>query len=185
MWNGPRAMRGFLASTELDPEILIQFQYNPTELSDRRALNYASQNLPGLLMPVRQYINGGDRTLTFTVRLDGRLSGASESDLPIALGQNGDIGPELNKYRALLWPQTPDWQLGTSSFASLYGSGTMVHVSPPVCRFGWGERVLDCVVTGADITEQLFNSELAPLRAEVRVTLVERLPYDVIPLPVL
>jgi hypothetical protein len=170
---------------DLDPEILIEFQYNPTEISDRRGATYASQNLPGLLMPVRQYIHGGDRTLSFTVKLDGRLSGVPDAELPIALGANGDLTPELNKYRALLWPQTPDWQMAGASFANLYGEETLRHVSPPVCRFGWGERVIDCVVTGADITEQLFNSELAPLRAEVRMTLVERLPYDVLPLPVI
>ena len=64
-------IRGFLSTVGLNPEVLVQFQYNPNQLSDKRALTYATVTAPGLLLPVRQYSQGGDRTLSFTVHIDG------------------------------------------------------------------------------------------------------------------
>lgn len=172
--------RGFLASVGLRPEIMVEFQYNPTQLSDRRAVNYATLNAPALLMPARQYSQGGDRTLSFTVRVDGLYEGPADAGIPLAKDEDGSIWPELNKYRAFLYPRTPRWnERGTrASFVPLFG-GEQRFASPPLCRFGFGaERVIDCVVTEVDITELLFNAQLAPLRADVAVTLVEVVPYE-------
>jgi hypothetical protein len=173
-------VRGFLASVGLDPEILVEFQYNPTQLSDRRSISYVSLSAPALLMPIRQYSRGGDRTIAFTVRLDGLFKGPADDAIPLAKDEDGSIWPELNKYRAFLYPQTSRWQerATRSSFVGLYND-LQQFVSPPTCRFGFGEdRVIDCIVTEVNITELLFSPQLAPLRADVSVTLVELAPYD-------
>src|SRR4051812_2100851 len=102
-------VRGFLCSVGLDPEILVEFQYNPTQLSDKRAVTYATLNAPALLMPVRQYSQGGDRTISFTVRIDGLVNGPADDQIPIAKDDDGSIWPELNKYRAFLYPKTKRW----------------------------------------------------------------------------
>lgn len=166
-------VRGFLASVGLTPEIIIRFQFNPTELTDKRSVSFTTLNAPGLLMPVRQYSQGGDRTLSFKVRVDGMTDG------PVAIqrSDDGGIGPELNKYRAFLYPQTSQWQNAGASFAPLY-SDTHQFVSPPPCRFGMGERIIDCIVTDVSITETAFTPNLTPLRADVSVTIAELIPYD-------
>lgn len=164
------SVRGFLVSVGLDPEILVQFQFNPDKLQDRRGVDYAKINAPGLLMPVRQYNQGGDRTLTFTVRVDGLY--AAPHERPVARDEDGGISAELNKYRAFLYPGNPAWQRARGSFQGLY-EGTQVFAAPPRCRFGFGQRLVDCIVTDVGITELMFNSNLAPLRADVSVTLVE------------
>lgn len=172
--------RGFLVSVGLDPEILVEFQFNPTQLTDKRAISYAVLNAPALLMPVRQYSQGGDRSLSFTVRVDGLFEGPADSQISIAKDDEGSIWPELNKYRAFLYPRSTRWneRITRASFAPIF-AGTTVFESPPLCRFGFGEeRVIDCVITDIGITEQLFLPSLAPLRAEVTVTLVEIAPYD-------
>jgi hypothetical protein len=169
-------VRGFLCSVGVDPEILVEFQYNPTQLSDKRSVNYATLNAPGQLMPVRQYSRGGDRTISFTLRIDGLFKGPADDEIDIAKDEDGSIAPELNKYRAFLYPQTARWQEAGASFVPLYDD-TQHFASPPTCRFGFGNRVIDCIVTEVSITELLFNSELAPLRADVSVTLVELAPY--------
>ena len=179
--------RGFLVSVGLTPEILVEFQYNPTTLTDRRAVTYATLNAPGLLLPVRQFNQGGDRTLSFTVRVDGVYPGPADDQIPIARGANGSIQPELNKYRAFLYPQVyrqgSSWQDAAGSFAPLY-DGVQQFASPPACRFGYGQdRVVDCIVTDVTISETLFNAELAPLRADVTITLVELSPYGNEPTP--
>jgi len=180
MLHQQNPVRGFLVSVGLDPEILVEFQYNPTQLRDRKSVNYATINAPGLIMPVRQYTHGGDRTISFTVHIDGMFKGPADDQINIAKDENGSIASELNKYRAFLYPKTESWQQAKGSFVSatppLY-NGMQQFVSPPTCRFGFGDRVIDCIVTDASITELLFNTELAPLRADVSVTLVELSPY--------
>jgi hypothetical protein len=171
--------RGFLTSVGLDPEILVEFQYNPTQLADKRAVTYSTINAPALLMPMRQYSQGGDRTITFNVRIDGLYKGPADDQIPLAKDEDGSIWPEINKYRAFLYPKTPRWneRAALASFAPLY-EGVLQFESPPLCRFGFGEeRVIDCIVTEVSVTETLFNEQLAPLRAEVSVTLVEFVPY--------
>jgi hypothetical protein len=189
------ATRGFLCSVGLTPEIMVHFQYNPTQLSDKRAVNYATVTAPGVLLPTRQYVQGGDRTITFSVHVDGLFHGPSEGsdakDAPpaagaqmIERGENGSIVPELNKYRAFLYPQTNQWRDAGATFAPLYG--LREFTPPPRARFGFGfapgsERVIDCVVTDISIDETLFNADLAPVRADISVTLVELAPYADIP----
>jgi hypothetical protein len=174
-------VRGFLASVGLDPEILVEFQFNPTQLTDKRAVSYATLNAPALLMPVRQYSQGGDRTLSFTVRVDGLFEGPADAQISIAKDDEGSIWPELNKYRAFLYPKSKRWneRITRATFTPIFEGQNTVFESPPMCRFGFGEeRVIDCVVTDIGITEQLFLPSLAPLRAEVTVTVVEVAPYD-------
>lgn len=190
------APRGFLVSVGVTPEIAVHFQYNPTTISDKRAINYATISAPGVLLPTRQYTQGGDRTLSFSVHVDGLFHGPAEGsdarDAPpaagadmIARGDNSSIVPELNKYRAFLYPQTQRWQEAGATFAPLYDE-LRPFTPPPRARFGFGfgtgsERVIDCIVTDVSIDETLFNSDLAPVRADVSVTLVELAPYDNIP----
>jgi hypothetical protein len=190
------AARGFLVSVDVTPEIAVHFQYNPTTISDKRAINYATVTAPGVLMPTRQYVQGGDRTLSFSVHVDGLFHGPSEgsdahgappaagADM-ITRGENGSILPELNKYRAFLYPQSARWSEAGSTFAPLYDQ-LRDFMSPPRARFGFGfgqgsERVIDCVVTDVSIDETLFNSELAPVRADISITLVELTPYENVP----
>jgi hypothetical protein len=175
-------IRGFLCTVGLTPEILVEFQYNPTQISDKRAVNYATLNAPGLLLPARQYSQGGDRTLSFTVRLDafythseGFLDNESERQVRIALDDEGSLIPELNKYRAFLYPQNARWPDARASFVPIYAT-VSEFASPPTTRFGFGDRVIDCIVVDMGINETLFNARLAPLRADISITLVEIAP---------
>ena len=172
--------RGFLKSINVEPEILVKFQYNPTQLTDKRAVTYATLNGPALLMPIRQYSQGGDRTINFTVRVDGLFAGPADADSETEKDDDGSIWPELNKYRAFMYPRTEAWrdQRTQSSFIPLFDA-EQEFKSPPLCLFGFGEeRVIRCVVTEVSITELMFNRQLAPLRADVAITLVEFVPYD-------
>ena len=100
----------------------------------------------------------------------------------IARDESGGIAPELNKYRAFLYPQNEEWDIATESFIPVYDS-SREFTSPPQAIFGFGEgRVIDCIVTEVSITELLFNEKLAPLRADVAVTLVEYDPQSDLPL---
>jgi len=174
----PVPTRGFLRCRTATPPILIRFQFNPTQVADKRAVTYATLNAPGMVLPARQYVQGGDRTLSFTVTVEGLTDGP----IAIARDDDGSIGPELNKYRALLYPQTGDWDRARGSFVSLYAE-LQQFVSPPPCEFGFGDILIPCVVTDVSITEKLFNESLRPLRAEIAISLVEVAPYANAPTP--
>lgn len=172
-------VRGFIESIGVEPVIRVTFQFNPAQLTDKRVVNYATMNAPALLMPARQYTQGGDRTISFVVRVDA-LDKESK-DAPPQTDDAGSIWPELNKYRAFLYPKSSDWQAKSArgSFVDVYRGGRQQFKSPPLCLFHYGQgRVIRCVVTEVTVTELLFNEELAPLRADVSVTLVEYVPYD-------
>ncbi len=162
--------RGFLFSMG-DADLLVEFQYNPAQFSDRRSVNYAALNAPGRLLPIRQYRHGGDRSISFTVNIDGVFAGSepglADNDIRIARTESGSILPELDKYRAFLYPDTAEeehWRQASGDFISLYEQ-TQSFVSPPTCLFGFGDLVIDCIVTEINITESLFNQNLEPLRA--------------------
>ncbi len=177
------ARRGLLISVGVEPVIRVWFQYNPEELSDRRSVAYATLNAPGALAPVRQYTAGGDRTISFTVTVDG-VDASTAPGPGIALDEDGGIGPELAKYRAFVHPRTEQWPDAADrldGFTGLYEGAETVFAAPPTALFVFGDRVVDCVVTEVSVTEQLFTATLAPLRAKVQVSLVELSPYAVEP----
>lgn len=176
--------RGFLVSVGVEPEIRVRFQYNPDKVTDKRSVSYASLTAPGMLMPVRQYTAGGERTMSFTVLVDGLFDGPADDTIALTRDDRGGIGPELAKYRAFTYPRTPRWLDAAGAadgFTGLYAEAEPAFAAPPTCLFGFGERVLDCVVTEVTITEQLFNATLDPVRAEVQVSLTELTPYDAEP----
>ena len=186
----PEPTPGYLASIDLDPEIKVNFQFNPNQIIDKRTVGYATLNAPGMLLPLRQYTSGGDRTLTFTVIVDGAFRGATrvgdQAATPgpkddIAMDAARGIGPELDKYRAFLYPQTNRWPDASSAvdgFTGLYAVADPVFVAPPRCRLGLGYRAINCLVTEVVITERMHTPTFAPLRAEVQITCVELTPYD-------
>jgi hypothetical protein len=172
-------IRGFLTSLDVAPPVSVAFQYNPQKIRDKRTVKYASLEAPGILMPIKQYVNGGDRTISFTVRLDS-TDALNVTSLPILTDPDGGLTPELNKYRAFMYPKTPLWITARGSFVPVFQRQGMLNQfeSPPECLFGLGERLVRCIVTQVDVDELLFNARLAPLRADVTVTLTEVIADD-------
>lgn len=165
--NDRQTLRGFIANIALLPPLVLTFQFNPQSISDNKMANYAdraatlSGNAPG-----KVYIGGGHRQISFDLKLDGLEQGANALN-PTPL-DNG-ISTELAKLRSFLYPAADAW--GTIS--GLLGGSTPGKrlASPPTCFFGFGTKILECVVADVKITETMFNSTLAPVRADVTVTL--------------
>lgn len=162
-----QVLRGFLANVEVLPPLIVTFQFNPDSISDNKSVTYADRstdlcgNAPG-----KVYTGGGDRTISFSLQLHGNERGMNVVN-PLPL-DNG-ITTELAKLRSFLYPKGDAWaQLG-----SLFGGSEGRRVqAPPTALFGFGTRVLECVVTEITVNETQFNSTLAPVRADVSVTLV-------------
>lgn len=158
-----QVLRGFLANVEVMPPLIVTFQFNPASISDNRAVNYAERYAGlGEDTPGKVYTGGGDRTISFDIQLHGLEQGANVlNPTPVANG----ISTELAKLRSFLYPKSDAW-------ATIAGGEAGRRISsPPTCIFGFGTKILECVVTGMNITETQFNSALAPVRAEVQITL--------------
>jgi hypothetical protein len=162
-----QVLRGFLANIGMLPPLVLTFQFNPESISDNKTVNYAdraatlSGNAPG-----KVYTGGGHRTISFDLKLHGLEQGTNAlNPTPV---DNG-ISTELAKLRSFLYPKADAW--GTIS--SLLGGGSTGKrlAAPPTCYFGFGLKILECVVTDIRIAETQFNSALAPVRADVTVTL--------------
>jgi hypothetical protein len=166
--NDRQVMRGFIANIEMFPPLIVTFQFNPTSVSDNKEVNYADGksdmcgNAPG-----KVYTGGGHRTITFQIVLDGLEKGTNALN---PSGVDNGISTELAKLRSFLYPKPDPWDV-LGPLASSSAKGKRI-TPPPTCVFGFGTRILACVVTSISIEEKLFNSSLAPVRAEANITLV-------------
>ena len=136
-------------------------------MTDNKAVNYAdraatlSGNAPG-----KVYTGGGHRTITFDIKLHGLEQGTNALN---PSGIDNGIATELAKLRSFLYPTADAW--GTLSGLLGGGSAGKRLTAPPTAYFGFGTKILECVVTDIKINETQFNSALAPVRADVTVTL--------------
>lgn len=162
-----QVLRGFLANIDVLPPLIFTFQFNPESVRDNKAVNYSDRNadLCGNA-PGKVYTGGGHRTISFDFKLHGLEEGTNAIN-PTPL-DNG-ISTELAKLRSFLYPKADAW----ASLGSLFGGGDEGTrlAAPPTCIFGFGTKILECVVTELTISETQFNSLLAPVRADVSVTL--------------
>jgi hypothetical protein len=159
-----QVLRGFLANIEMLPPLIVTFQFNPESVSDNKAASYTDRNasLCGNA-PGKVYTGGGDRTISFSLKLHGLEEGSNAIN---PTGLDNGVSTEIAKLRSFMYPKSDAWAVFGSD-----GEGKRL-VPPPTCVFGFGTKILECVVTSVTITETQFNSYLAPVRADASVTLV-------------
>lgn len=163
-----KVLRGFIANIDVIPPLILTFQFNPKEISDNKTVNYADGrsdmcgNAPG-----KVYTGGGHRTISFDIDLHGLEEGTNAL---IPIGLDNGISTELAKLRSFLYPKADAW----ATLGSLLGGdeGGRRLSAPPNCIFGFGTKILECVITAIQIRETQFNSWLAPVRARATITLV-------------
>ncbi|WP_437326029.1 CIS tube protein [Sorangium sp. So ce381] len=163
-----QVLRGFLANVDVLPPLIVTFQFNPASISDNKAVSYADRaQTIGCNAPGKVYTGGGHRTISFDLKLHGLEEGTNKLN-PTPL-DNG-VSTELAKLRSFLYPKADAWATLSGLFGG-GGEGTRIS-APPTCYFGFGTRILECVLTDLRVSETQFNSMLAPVRADVGVTLV-------------
>lgn len=116
----PLVKATFTRAGETSP---LQVLLNPNEYTITRGAQYAELAVPGLQMPLLQFVRGESRTLQMELFLDSRIqresSGGFESSL---LGDaRAGVGAELHRLRLL---------------ASI---DSETH-APPIVTFAWGDQ---------------------------------------------
>ena len=175
-----QVLRGFIANIEVIPPLIVTFQFNPDSINDNKQVNYADRNaeLCGNA-PGKIYTGGGHRTISFDLKLHGlekRRNALATDELSNLDTLTNGISSDLATLRSFLYPKSDAWTTTTQLFG-LSGDGKRL-ASPPECIFGFGAKVLECVVTDITVNETQFNSGLAPVRADVSVTLVVKEESD-------
>lgn len=154
--------RGYLASVDMTPRIVVPFQFNPASISDNRAVSYADRS--AIDAPGKVYTGAGARTISFDLKF-------YEDAVELPLGRPGYNAAEhaLAKLRMFLYPREDDWT--SLDKAPLQGSSGRRLVAPPRCYFGFGAKILECVLTDLKTTEAQYDHALSPIRVDAQVTL--------------
>ncbi len=147
----------------------VKVQFNPTEFTLNKAAQIAEIPIPGLDMPLLQFVRGQTETLTLDLFFDTTDDGT------------GDVATPVTKT--------------TDQFYQLIKIDSDTH-APPICHFAWGEHNFpgsnmngtwasqkrengfDCLVESVRQRFTMFNSQGIPLRATLTVSLREYKTLD-------
>jgi hypothetical protein len=139
-----KPIRGFMAGLDAhgnylkDPPLLLQFMYNPTEMTDKKEVNFAVTNIPGLDRPFYTYSHGGERILEFTLLINSYEYGTERSTSFLNLPGMGGIKSELAKVQSFLYPyQNMDTiQKGKNIWGTV--AATATNVVKQTAKGYWG-----------------------------------------------
>lgn len=62
-----QAINGYLVDADTGDR--LEFQYNPSNISDEKSTNYAETKIPGMSHPRYQYVSGEPRRIVFKIEL--------------------------------------------------------------------------------------------------------------------
>jgi hypothetical protein len=156
--------RGFLASLQVFPPLVLYFQFNPSSISDNKAARLVPRRSEQTgNAPERSYVGGEDRTISFRFSLHGQ-----EPQPTLQTGGVEGLAPQLATLRSFMYPRSDALDVHREVMRA---AGGRALAAPPTCVFGFGPRILECWVTSLEIEETQFNELLVPTRADVSITL--------------
>jgi hypothetical protein len=180
-----RVTKGRFSVVETD-EVYV-FMFNPNRISDNKSTNYPEQLVPGMSHPVIQYGSGSSRLISFSLYLDGDRGTVGLSS--VRNMDNLARRPRLldpwesaaDRRRAGGTGVTKSIQTDLDFLMSLQlptateGIG-LPDVHPPTLLFSFGEHYLgvECVAEKIYTDITYWNTRLEPIRAEVSVTLKQK-----------
>jgi hypothetical protein len=192
--NEPK--RGYLAHVTSVPPLIYPFQYNPLQITDSKRNEWVASTepvvtsgnplavaaaLPAALgrtfshAEVKKLGREGDRTVSFKFLIDGREKRPGEPDR--RRNEDGDILADLAVVRSFVYPEILDLlELASALTGSAKSDRESVFFNhPPTATLVLGSMSMEGFITDLKITETLFNADLNPTRAEVEVTMIEKI----------
>ncbi len=165
--RGPRLARGALVTTTQagTRSSVIPFQYNPSSLSRALQPQYFGADDTGRVQAVRFAFAAAQ-----TINLDVEIDAADLLEAGDVSAVESGIHPQLAALELLVHPALADIQVSNA----LLASGT-IEIGPtlaPPTFLVWGSRrVLPVRIEGFSVDEQLFDTNLNPLLAQVSLQL--------------
>ena len=155
-------MKGALITIPALPPIpsKIRFQYNPESVKRTTKPNYYGAGNYGSA----RFSGAPSQDISLEVLLD-----ATAGQLKAGLPATG-VRPELAALETLVYPSL--LQVGINAVLLAFGTIEAVPMDTPLTLFLFGSgRVLPVRLTGVDVTEELWDSKLNPIRAKVSLSM--------------
>lgn len=172
--RSPRLLKGALVVIEGQQtvKLVLPFQYNPDTLTRSLRAQYVSTNST-ITRGEPAGINGPPAE---TIRTEIELDAADQLEQGLPTATRVGLKPALAGLEALLYPPS---ELVFANEARLAASLVqIIPPSPPLVLFAWGpKRVLPVRIAELTITEQAFDPDLNPIRAQVSLSM-EVLTYE-------
>lgn len=166
--GSPRLLKGALVIFETRvpvPTNLIVFQYNPEKLT-RSLTPEEAETEPGTTVPKPRPVVPPKESFRATIELDAADYLEVNDPLAFATG----LHPTLAALELLLYP--PSTEVILKKALALVGSSAISPAHGPMVLFVWGApRVVPVRVKAVEITEDLFDPLLNPIRATVELEL--------------
>ena len=171
--GSPKFLKGALVAYESQflgpiPNIIV-FQYNPEQLTRSLAHRMGQTETKDVgAARSETYRTSGPpiETINITVKIDAADQLAEPLQHPLAVAKG--IHPALAALELLMYP--PVDQFIRSTILAAAGSTELNSLDVPLILFIWGpSRVLPVRLTSFSVTEQAFDQQLSPIRAEVQL----------------
>lgn len=160
----------------------LRFQYFPASISDTKAVNYAQKAVPGGSLPLYQWINGGERVISFTTTFSSDIDLSLTSDavgagsLVDEVKDNGiedrnvDVAAALVWLRRMVLPGYSPTRVYPPPKLWLWLPNTGIGAAGGFDEFQvWGADGLICVMTQCDIEYKAFFPSGTPRLATVQL----------------
>lgn len=172
---------------------IISFQFNPTEITYAKGMNYTEHQRLGYSYEIPFWVSGGAKTISFTLTLDGTAGSQYRNMVGKEVVQKNDSNnneyinfndyknspdgngkgllDEIAKYEALMYPmRQTDKELVQFKFGKAEVLDLKQFTNPPYVLFTYGDVAVNCFVQVAR-KDILFNRKLNPIRTELSITL--------------
>ncbi len=110
----------------------LRFQYYPESLSDSKQVNYQRRDIPGASLPLYQWINSGERLLSFQAVFTSDVDlGVKASSNPTLIQRLSNVGQEnrnVDIRSAIIWLRR--FVLPTYSNSLVSDVGTLIAQAP-------------------------------------------------------
>jgi hypothetical protein len=165
--GSPRMLKGALVGVDRTNPVasVILFQYNPETLT-RRLEPRAVSDERGDQTEAYRLSGPPKETISVTVEVDAADQLERGDPQAVAAG----VYPALSALELLVYPNSQ--RIIQNTTLAQAGNIEIIPPEAPMTLFVWGpQRVLPVRVTSFSITEQAYDQQLNPLRADVELSL--------------
>jgi hypothetical protein len=165
--GSPRMLKGALVGVDPTNPVasVILFQYNPETLT-RRLEPRAVSDERGDQTEAYRLSGPPKETISVTVEVDAADQLERGDPQAVAAG----VYPALSALELLVYPNSQ--RIIQNTTLAQAGNIEIIPPEAPMTLFVWGpQRVLPVRVTSFSITEQAYDQQLNPLRADVELSL--------------
>jgi Contractile injection system tube protein len=170
--GSPKLLKGAIVGVDLFNPLasVILFHYNPEKLT--RSVQIAGRNpaqAPGTV-PNRTEVLRLKGPPSETISVEIKIDAADQLEKADPIATTLGIHPTLASLEMLLYPKAV--RMIANEILAEFGMIEVIAPEAPLTLFVWGvKRVLPVRITGFNIEEQFFDSDLNPIRATVTLSM--------------